>query len=63
MSAVVLYRIDTSKHMHRYYRIDVQRDLFGQWAEQAGDGPVVICDTDPAGQHRGLVQPAPARGP
>lgn len=31
MTAVILYRIDTSKRMHRYYRIDVQPDLFGQW--------------------------------
>jgi predicted DNA-binding WGR domain protein len=26
-----LYRIDAAKHMHRFYRLDVQRDLFGQW--------------------------------
>jgi hypothetical protein len=31
MNAVVLYRIDTPKRMHRYYRMDVQPDLFGQW--------------------------------
>jgi len=31
MSAIVLYRIDASKHMHRFYRLDVQPDLFGQW--------------------------------
>ncbi len=31
MNAVILYRIDTGKHMHRYYRMDVQPDLFGQW--------------------------------
>jgi predicted DNA-binding WGR domain protein len=31
MSAVVLYRIDTAKHMRRYYRMDVQLDLFGAW--------------------------------
>ncbi len=31
MTAIVLYRIDASKHMHRYYLMDVQRDLFGQW--------------------------------
>jgi predicted DNA-binding WGR domain protein len=31
MSAIVLYRIDTAKRMHRYYRMDVQPDLLGQW--------------------------------
>lgn len=31
MSATLLYRIDTAKRMHRYYRMDVQPDLFGQW--------------------------------
>jgi predicted DNA-binding WGR domain protein len=31
MNTVVLYRIDASKHMHRFYRLDVQPDLFGQW--------------------------------
>jgi len=31
MNAVVLYRIDTARRMHRYYRMDVQLDLFGQW--------------------------------
>jgi predicted DNA-binding WGR domain protein len=31
MTAVILYRIDASKHMHRFYRLDVQPDLFGQW--------------------------------
>lgn len=31
MNAVILYRIDISKHMQRYYRMDVQPDLFGAW--------------------------------
>jgi predicted DNA-binding WGR domain protein len=31
MSAIILYRIDTGKRMHRYYRMNVQPDLFGQW--------------------------------
>ncbi len=30
MSAIVLHRIDAAKHMNRYYRLDVQPDLFGQ---------------------------------
>ena len=31
MNTVVLYRIDQAKRMHRFYRLDVQPDLFGQW--------------------------------
>jgi predicted DNA-binding WGR domain protein len=31
MTATVLYRIDRDKRMHRFYRLDVQPDLFGQW--------------------------------
>jgi predicted DNA-binding WGR domain protein len=31
MNAVILYRIDRPKRMHRYYRMDVQADLFGNW--------------------------------
>lgn len=31
MNAVILYRIDTRKRMHRFYRMDVQPDLFGHW--------------------------------
>ena len=31
MSAVILYRIDRAKRMQRYYRTDVQPDLFGTW--------------------------------
>jgi len=31
MSAIILHRIDAAKHMRRYYRLDVQPDLFGQW--------------------------------
>jgi predicted DNA-binding WGR domain protein len=31
MSAIILYRIDSAKRMHRYYRMDVQPDLFGEW--------------------------------
>jgi predicted DNA-binding WGR domain protein len=30
MTATVLYRIDPAKRMHRFYRLDVQPDLFGQ---------------------------------
>jgi predicted DNA-binding WGR domain protein len=31
MNTVILYRIDQAKNMHRFYRLDVQPDLFGQW--------------------------------
>jgi predicted DNA-binding WGR domain protein len=31
MPAVELRRIDPAKNMRRFYRLDVQPDLFGQW--------------------------------
>ena len=31
MSAITLHRIDAARNMHRYYRLDVQPDLFGEW--------------------------------
>jgi predicted DNA-binding WGR domain protein len=31
MSAVILYRVDQSRNMRRFYRLEVQRDLFGFW--------------------------------
>ena len=31
MSAVTLHRIDAARRMSRFYRLDVQPDLFGQW--------------------------------
>jgi predicted DNA-binding WGR domain protein len=31
MSATLPYRIDTAKRMHRFYRMEVQPDLFGRW--------------------------------
>ena len=31
MTAVILYRIDAARHMHRYYRMEIQSDLFGEW--------------------------------
>ena len=30
-TTVILYRIDPEKGMQRYYRMDVQPDLFGRW--------------------------------
>jgi predicted DNA-binding WGR domain protein len=32
MSAVVLRRVDPDKNMARFYRLDVQPDLFGGWS-------------------------------
>lgn len=31
MNATILYRIDSDRRMQRFYRMDVQPDLFGQW--------------------------------
>jgi predicted DNA-binding WGR domain protein len=31
MSAITLHRIDPARNMHRFYRLDVQPDLFGAW--------------------------------
>jgi predicted DNA-binding WGR domain protein len=31
MTAIVLHRIDAAKNMRRFYWLDVQPDLFGQW--------------------------------
>jgi predicted DNA-binding WGR domain protein len=31
MSAITLHRSDPARNMWRYYRLDVQPDLFGQW--------------------------------
>lgn len=28
---VLLHRTDPARNMRRFYRMDVQRDLFGQW--------------------------------
>lgn len=31
MSAITLHRSDPARNMWRYYRLDMQPDLFGQW--------------------------------
>ena len=31
MSAMTLYRIDNARRMYRYYRMEIQPDLFGEW--------------------------------
>jgi predicted DNA-binding WGR domain protein len=32
VSALILYRIDPARRMRRFYIMDVQPDLFGQWS-------------------------------
>jgi predicted DNA-binding WGR domain protein len=32
MSAITLHRIEPAKNMRRFYRLDVQPDLFGRWS-------------------------------
>jgi predicted DNA-binding WGR domain protein len=32
MTAIVLRRIDSSRNMARFYRLDVQPNLFGEWS-------------------------------
>ncbi len=31
MTALILHRTDPARNMQRFYLLDVQRDLFGQW--------------------------------
>ena len=54
MSAVILYRIDSVKRMHRYYRMDVQPDLFGEWCLMREWGSI-----GSAGQMRSVPYPTP----
>ena len=54
MTAIVLYRIDEAKRMHRYYRMDVQRDLFGAWCLMREWGRI-----GSTGQTRSLPFPTP----
>jgi predicted DNA-binding WGR domain protein len=56
MTAIVLYRIDPEKRMHRYYRMDVQRDLFGEWCLMREWGRI-----GRAGQMRSASFPTSAR--
>jgi predicted DNA-binding WGR domain protein len=50
MSAVILYRIDAAKRMHRYYRMEVQPDLFGDWCLMREWGRI---------GRRGQIRPVP----
>ena len=54
MSAIVLYRIDRPKHMHRFYRLDVQPDLLRQWCLMREWGRI-----GNSGQTRSIPFPTP----
>jgi len=43
MSPVVLRRIDDTRHMRRFYRLDVQPDLFGGVAAAVACGMMGMC--------------------
>jgi len=53
-ATVTLYRMDPGQNMQRYYRLDVQRDLFGAWCVirewgrvgSAGQLRTLPCETE-----------------
>ncbi len=55
MSAITLHRSDPAKNLHRYYRLDVQPDLFGAWCFIREWGRI-----GRAGQVRSVPFPTPA---
>jgi predicted DNA-binding WGR domain protein len=55
MSAVTLRRSDAARNMRRYYRLDVQPDLFGAWCFIREWGRIGA-----AGQTRSSSYPTPA---
>jgi predicted DNA-binding WGR domain protein len=55
MTALTLTRSDAARNMHRYYRLDVQPDLFGQWCCIREWGRL-----GSAGQVRSAPYPSPA---
>jgi predicted DNA-binding WGR domain protein len=55
MSSVTLHRTDPARNMCRYYRLDVQQDLFGQWCCIREWGRIGA-----AGQTRSVPYPTPA---
>ena len=54
MIAVILYRTDADKRMHRFYRMDVQPNLFGEWCLMREWGRI-----GSTGQMRSLPFPTP----
>lgn len=55
MTAITLHRSDPEKNMHRFYRLDVQPDLFGAWCCVREWGRI-----GRAGQVRQVPFPTPA---
>ncbi len=54
MNAVILFRVDTTRRMHRYYRMDVPPNLFGEWCLMREWGRI-----GSTGQTRSLPFPTP----
>jgi hypothetical protein len=52
MSAFTLHRSDPAKNLRRFYRLDVQPDLFGQWCFIREWGRI-----DSSGQTRSVPYP------
>lgn len=55
MSASYMTRTDSSRNMRRFYRLDVQPDLFGNWSlwrewGRIGSGGQVRQDTYPSAE-------------
>ena len=57
MTAITLHRTDPAENMRRFYRLDVQPDLFGQWCFIREWGRI-----GSSGQARITPFPTPARG-
>jgi predicted DNA-binding WGR domain protein len=55
MTAVTLHRSDPTKNLHRFYRLDVQPDLFGAWCFVREWGRI-----GSAGQVRAVPYPTPS---
>jgi predicted DNA-binding WGR domain protein len=55
MTALTLRRSDPIRNMHRYYRLDVQPDLFGAWCFIREWGRI-----GQSGQTRSVLYPTPA---
>jgi predicted DNA-binding WGR domain protein len=54
MTAITLRRRDPARNLHRYYRLDVQLDLFGDWCFLREWGRI-----GSAGQTRTVLYPTP----
>jgi predicted DNA-binding WGR domain protein len=58
MSAIILYRTNQARNMHRFYRLDVQPDLFGEWClmhewdVSAAPGKLAASPSSPRQTHK-----------